>query len=209
MIIDALDESGKREDDGPREKLLSLLFDRLHELPQCFHVFITSRPESDVMQYLQGQESLDTPAIQVQYMHNIKDTNGDIYKYVCYRMMKDTGSGALNEHQCKILAKRAGEFFQWADIVCTFVRGDGKGGISVPARFELFMGLNESSANKPPALDKVYEIILDDAFSVKDEYAMTGYRSIMSQVLAAFEPLSRATLQRLQTGHDKNTIIHK
>ncbi|KAJ3746062.1 hypothetical protein DFH05DRAFT_1442776 [Lentinula detonsa] len=206
IIIDALDESGKREEDGPRDKLLSLLFVRLNELPQGFHVFITSHPEGDVMQYLQGQDSLDTQAIQVQYMSNIQGTNDDIYKYVCSRMMKKTASGKLEEHQCKILAERAGEFFQWADIVCTFVRGQGKGGIFVTKRFERFMNLNKSSSNDLHALDKLYEFIFNDALDVHDEDAMTGYRSIMSQVLAAFEPLSQATLQRLQIEDDGDTV---
>ncbi|KAJ3784074.1 hypothetical protein GGU10DRAFT_377065 [Lentinula aff. detonsa] len=206
IIIDALDESGKREDDGPRDKLLSLLFERLHELPQCFHVFITSRPESDVMQYLQGQESLDAQAIQVQHMRNIQGTNDDIYKYVCSRMMKKTASGKLEEHQCRILAERAGKFFQWAYIVCKFVRGNGQGGVSVNERFNHFMSLDEPSSNNPPELDVLYEIILKDAFDVEDAYAMTGYRSIMSQVLAAFEPLSQATLKRLQTEYNEATV---
>ncbi|KAJ3978738.1 WD40 repeat-like protein [Lentinula detonsa] len=206
IIIDALDESGKREEDGPRDKLLSLLFNRLHELPQGFHVFITSRPENDVMEYLHGQESLDTQAIQVQYMSNIQGTNDDIYKYVYSRMMKKTVLGNLEEHQCKILAEKAGGFFQWANIVCTFVRGHGQGGVPVKKRFKHFMDLNKSSSNNPPELDELYEIILNDAFTVNDEDAMTGYRSIMSQVLAAFEPLSQATLKRLQTEYNEDTV---
>ncbi|KAJ3733215.1 hypothetical protein DFJ43DRAFT_242886, partial [Lentinula guzmanii] len=205
IIIDALDESGKRED-GPRDKLLSLLFDRLHELPQGFHVFITSRPESDVIGYLQSQEALDTQAIQVQYMSDIQGTNDDINQYVCFRMMKNKVSGKLKEHQCKILAERAAGFFQWADIVCTSLSGQGKGGISITKRFERFMNLNKSSSNDLHALDELYEFIFNDALDVHDEDAMIGYRSIMSQVLAAFEPLSQATLQRLQTEDDEDTV---
>ncbi|KAJ3725084.1 quinon protein alcohol dehydrogenase-like superfamily, partial [Lentinula guzmanii] len=205
IIIDALDESGKRED-GPRVQLLSLLFDRLHELPEGFHVFITSRPESDVIGHLQSKEVLDTHPIQVQYMSDIQDTNDDINQYVCSRMMKDGVSGKLKEHECKILAERSGGIFQWAAIVCTSLIGPGKGGISISKRFERFMGLNPSSANDLDALDELYGFILNDALDVHDEDVMTGYRSIMSQVLAAFEPLSQATLQRLQTEDDEDTV---
>ncbi|KAJ3995205.1 WD40 repeat-like protein [Lentinula boryana] len=206
LIVDPAQVMADSED-GPRDKLLSLLFNRLHELPQGFHVLITSRSESDVIEYLQGQESLDTQAIQVQYMRNIQGTNDDIYKYVCSRMMKKTASGKLEEHQCKILAERAGEFFQWADIVCTFIRGQSKGGISVTKRFEHFMNLNKSSSKSLHVLDELYEFIFNDALDVHDEDAMTGYRLIMSQVLAAFEPLSQATLQRLQTEDDDRDTV--
>ncbi|KAJ3740198.1 WD40 repeat-like protein [Lentinula detonsa] len=205
IIIDALDESGKRED-GPRVQLLSLLFDRLHELPEGFHVFITSCPESDVIGHLQSKEVLDTHPIQVQYMSDIQDTNDDINQYVCSRMMKDGVSGKLKEHECKILAERSGGSFQWAAIVCTSLIGQGRGGISISKRFERFMGLNPSSANDLDALDELYGFILNDALDVHDEDVMTGYRSIMSQVLAAFEPLSQATLQRLQTEDDEDTV---
>ncbi|KAJ3979529.1 WD40-repeat-containing domain protein [Lentinula detonsa] len=201
IIVDALDESGQRED-GQRDELLPLLFDRLHELPQGFHVFITSRPESDVIKY----KDLNPPAIQVQHMSDIKGTCADIYQYICSRMMKNRGSGKLNKHQCKILAERAGEFFQWAVIVCTSLSGQGKGGMSVPQRYERFMDLNKPSSSDLHALDKLYEFIFKDALDVDDEDAMEGYRSIMSQVLAAFEPLSQATLQKLQTGNDVDTV---
>ncbi|KAJ3796208.1 WD40-repeat-containing domain protein [Lentinula aff. detonsa] len=201
IIVDALDESGQRED-GRRDELLPLLFDRLHELPQGFHVFITSRPESDVIKY----KDLNPPAIQVQHMSDIKGTHADIYQYICSRMMKNRGSGKLNEHQCKILAEKAGEFFQWADIVCTSLSGQGKGGMSVPQRYERFMNLNKPSSSDLHALDELYEFIFNDALDVDDEDVMEGYRSIMSQVLAAFEPLSQATLQKLQTGDDVDTV---
>ncbi|KAJ3983176.1 quinon protein alcohol dehydrogenase-like superfamily, partial [Lentinula detonsa] len=204
IIIDALDESGQKED-GQRKKLLSLLSNRLHKLPRGFHVFITSRQEGDVMQYLQGQESLDTQAIQVQYMSNIQGTKDDIYQYVCFRMMNNEGLGNLEEHQCRELAEKAGEFFQWANIVCSSLN-QFKGGITITQRYQRFMNLKKSSSNDLDALDKLYECIFDVAFDVHDEDAMTGYRSIMSQVLAAFEPLSQATLKRLQTEYDEATV---
>ncbi|KAJ3735609.1 WD40-repeat-containing domain protein [Lentinula guzmanii] len=203
IIIDALDESGKREEDGPRDKLLSLLFNGEHKLPQNFHVFITSRPESDVIEY----KDLNPPAIQVQHMRDIKGTHADIYQYICSRMMmKNRVSGKLNEHQCEKLAERAGEFFQWAYIVCSSLSGQGKGGMTVKQRYECFINLNKPRSDDLRALDEIYEFIFKDAMAVDNEDAMKGYRSIMSQVLAAFEPLSQATLQKLQTGDDVDTV---
>ncbi|KAJ3792300.1 quinon protein alcohol dehydrogenase-like superfamily [Lentinula aff. detonsa] len=203
IIIDALDESGKREDDGPRDKLLSLLFNGEHKLPQNFHVFITSRPESDVIEY----KDLNPPAIQVQHMRDIKGTHADIYQYICSRMMmKNRVSGKLNEQQCEKLAERAGEFFQWAYIVCSSLSGQGKGGMTVKQRYGCFINLNKPRSDDLRALDETYELIFKDAMAVDNEDAMKGYRSIMSQVLAAFEPLSQATLQKLQTGDDGDTV---
>ncbi|KAJ4478358.1 WD40 repeat-like protein [Lentinula aciculospora] len=152
IIIDALDECGSQEQNEPREKLLSLLMNNSQDLPKNFHIFVTTRLESDVITYI---ERFPT-SIQVQYMNRISNTNEDIYKYVCNQMM-NTGSrrGMLKEGQCKILADKAEGFFQWAHTVY-------------------------------------------DLFDPNDEDAMTAYGVVMSELLAAFEPLSQASLKRLQ-----------
>ncbi|KAJ3714302.1 WD40-repeat-containing domain protein [Lentinula guzmanii] len=208
IIIDALDESGQKED-GQRKKLLSLLFNGGHKLPRGFHVFITSRPEIDVIGYL-PREPLDphttqVQAMQVQHMGDIQGTKNDIYQYVCFRMMNNEVLGNLEEHQCRELAEKAGEFFQWADIVCSSLN-QFKGGMTITQRYQRFMNLNKPRSDDLHALDETYEFIFKDAMAVNDEDAMKGYRSIMSQVLAAFEPLSQATLQKLQTGDDVDTV---
>ncbi|KAJ3720294.1 WD40-repeat-containing domain protein [Lentinula guzmanii] len=206
IVIDALDESGGREEEGPRAQLLSLLINSTHDLPGNFHVFVTSRPESDIIEHLLEQEASDIQSSRVQYMDDIPGTRDDIFQYVCSRMMRNRVTGRLQEHQCKMVAERATGFFQWAAIVCTSLSGQGKGGLSVSKRFDRFMTLNPSNAKDLHALDGLYGSILEDAFDIQDTDVMAVYRSIMSQVLAAFEPLSQAGLQSLQPGSDENAV---
>ncbi|KAJ3992784.1 WD40-repeat-containing domain protein, partial [Lentinula boryana] len=206
IVIDALDESGGREEEGPRAQLLSLFINSTHDLPGNFHVFVTSRPESDIIEHLLEQEASDIQSFKVQYMDDIPGTREDIFQYVCSRMMRNRVTGRLQEHQCRMVAERATGFFQWAAIVCTSLSGQGKGGLSVSKRFDRFMTLNPSNANDLHALDGLYGSILEDAFDVQDADVMAVYRSIMSQVLAAFEPLSQAGLQSLQPGSDEDAV---
>ncbi|KAH7874982.1 uncharacterized protein C8R40DRAFT_1272626 [Lentinula edodes] len=197
IIIDALDECGSQEKDGPRDKLLSLLINNTNELPRNFHVLVTTRLESDVIVHL---ESASEP--HVQYMSKISNTNEDIFKYVCHQMMNGSKRGMLKEDQCKILAERAEGFFQWAYTVCKSLHGQGKAGMSVNKRFQRFITLGPADQKDLQALDRLYMSILNDVFDPEDEEAMNSYRQVVSQLLAAFQPLSQTVLKRLQLAGD-------
>ncbi|KAJ3898574.1 WD40-repeat-containing domain protein [Lentinula edodes] len=197
IIIDALDECDSQEKDGPRDKLLSLLINNTNELPRNFHVLVTTRLESDVIVHL---ESASEP--HVQYMSKISNTNEDIFKYVCHQMMNGSKRGMLKEDQCKILAERAEGFFQWAYTVCKSLHGQGKAGMSVNKRFQRFITLGPADQKDLQALDRLYMSILNDVFDPEDEEAMNSYRQVVSQLLAAFQPLSQTVLKRLQLAGD-------
>ncbi|KAJ3997666.1 hypothetical protein F5050DRAFT_1876401 [Lentinula boryana] len=203
IVIDALDESG---DQGSRAQLLSLFVKNTYGLPGYFHVLVTSSLESDVVAHLQEEKTSYIQSLKVQYMNSIPDIKNDMVQYVCSRMMENEGSGKLKEDQCKFLAEKAGGLFQWAAIVCTSIHGQGKGGLSISEHFDHFMSLSQVSVNSLHALDELYECILNNAFDVHDQDAMVVYKSIMSQVLAAFEPLSQATLQMLQPEGDNDAV---
>ncbi|KAE9390723.1 WD40 repeat-like protein, partial [Gymnopus androsaceus JB14] len=197
IIIDALDECGPKEEGGPRDVLLSLLINSVCELPKNFHVLVTSRMESDVNAAV--SEGSAAQSIQAQYMSNLQQTQEDIHKYVVDRMMTRKGaSGVLNESQCQILAEKAQGFFQWAYTACESLRGRGKAGLTVKKRFERFMSLSPSHGQDLLPLDKLYRSILEDVFDGNDSEAMSQYRVVMSQILAAFEPLSSLSLQKIQ-----------
>ncbi|KAJ4465955.1 WD40-repeat-containing domain protein [Lentinula edodes] len=197
IIIDALDECGSQEKDGPRDKLLALLINNTNELPRNFHVLVTTRLESDVIVHLESSSEL-----HVQYMSKISNTNEDIFKYVCHQMINGSKRGMLKEDQCKILAERAEGFFQWAYTVCKSLHGQGKAGMSVNKRFQRFITLGPADRKDLQALDRLYMSILNDVFDPEDEEAMNSYRQGMSQLLAAFQPLSQTALKRLQLAGD-------
>ncbi|KAE9404800.1 hypothetical protein BT96DRAFT_754872, partial [Gymnopus androsaceus JB14] len=198
IIIDALDECGPKEEGGPRDMLMSLLINSVCELPKNFHVLVTSRMEGDI--YAAVNEGLDTQLLQAQYMSNLQQTQEDIHKYVAHRMMTRKGApGVLNESQCHILAEKAQGFFQWAYTACEALRGRGKAGLTVKKRFERFMSLSPSHGQDLLPLDKLYKSILEDVFDCNDPEAMSQYKMVMVQILAAFEPLSNLSLQKIQS----------
>ncbi|KAE9402782.1 WD40 repeat-like protein [Gymnopus androsaceus JB14] len=194
IIIDAFDECGPKEEGGPRDMLLSLLIDSVCELPINFRVLVTSRMEGDVHAAVHDAQSL-----QVQYMSNLQQTQEDIYKYVAHRMMTRKGApGVLSESQCQTLAEKAQGFFQWAYTACEALHGRGKAGLTVRKRFERFMSLSPSHGQDLLPLDKLYKSILEDLFDCNDSEAMSQYKMVMVQILAAFEPLSSLSLQKIQ-----------
>ncbi|KAE9393321.1 WD40 repeat-like protein, partial [Gymnopus androsaceus JB14] len=196
IIIDALDECGPKVEGGPREMLLSLLINNICELPKNFRVLVTARLEGDI--HAAVNEGSDAQSLQAQYMSNLQQTQEDIHKYVTHRMMKKGAPGVLNESQCQILAEKAQGFFQWAYTACEALRGRGKAGLTVKKRFERFMSLSPSHGQDLLPLDKLYKSILEDVFDFHDSQAMSQYRMVMVQILAAFEPLSNLSLQKLQ-----------
>ncbi|KAE9402798.1 WD40 repeat-like protein, partial [Gymnopus androsaceus JB14] len=197
IIIDALDECGPKEEGGPRDMLLSLLINSIRELPKIFRVFVTSRMEGDV--HAAVDEGLDAKSVQAQYMSNLQQTQEDTHKYVVHRMMTRKGApGILNESQCQILAEKAQGFFQWAYTACEALRGRGKAGLTVKKRFERCISLSPGHGQDLLPLDKLYKSILEDVFDSNDSEAMSQYRMVMVQILAAFEPLSSQSLQKIQ-----------
>ncbi|KAJ3765661.1 WD40-repeat-containing domain protein, partial [Lentinula raphanica] len=202
IMFDALDECDGKE--GPRGRLLSIL---INTLPQNFCIFITSRPENSIMEDLNvKQASSSIQNLKIRYMEDIEGTRDDVLKYVCSRMMKTQGP-SLKEYQCRILADKAAGFFQWAAIVCTSLLNQGKGGVSVSQRFEKFISLSvEMNIHTLTTLDKLYEHILNDVFDTYDPEAMAAYRIVMSQVLAAFEPLTQNILHCFQTSGNMDII---
>ncbi|KAE9403886.1 hypothetical protein BT96DRAFT_936102 [Gymnopus androsaceus JB14] len=128
-------------------------------------------------------------------MSKLEETDADIHKYVVHRMMKGSGGlGFLDEDQCKILADNA--------AVCEALHGNGKAGLTVKARFERFMSLTGGDRDLIP-LDKLYKSILEDIFDYRDPQAISQYKIVMSQILAAFEPLSIRSLQGIQLARFK------
>ncbi|KAJ3976103.1 WD40-repeat-containing domain protein [Lentinula raphanica] len=153
IVIDALDESGAKED-VERENLLSLIVNGAHGLPKNFRVLVTSRPEYDVIEHLHiAKEAPNTKLLRIKYMDEIKGTQDDILL---------------------------------------------RAGITVPERFKRVMNLKKGNTNDFRALDELYIYILKETFDVTDVDDMDRYKFIMSQVLAAFEPLSQNALQNLQ-----------
>ncbi|KAF9068803.1 hypothetical protein BDP27DRAFT_1363869 [Rhodocollybia butyracea] len=184
----------KHDPDGPRDQLLSVLMSGRNDLPSNFRVFTTSRLENDIIVYV--EKSINWHASpRIRMMRDIEGIEEDIYRFVVAKMQTGGGLGILVHSQCRLLATKAEGYFQWASTVCKALRGGGKGGLSVQARFQQFMDTAPGNYTDLTPLDSLYMSILAECF---DQEAMERYHSVMAIILAVFEPLSRTSLKKIQ-----------
>ncbi|KIJ44835.1 hypothetical protein M422DRAFT_251822 [Sphaerobolus stellatus SS14] len=143
IAIDALDEAGTFKTRG---KILKLLTNQeyLARIPSSIRFFITSRPEKDILEYFQNKEN-----IQCAHLAEANsELTEDIYKVVYERLKNPQGQlykGIKHEH-CHYIALKAEGLFQWAAVVCDFIKGEGKGGQNILKRYnKLFESTNDSA----------------------------------------------------------------
>lgn len=192
VIIDAFDECGSR-DYKPRRNLLSILTTRAHELPTNIRLLVTSRPEPDIVQCLQH---IDSVGLRRRAMSELSHTESDISRYVDHRLVNEkTGRQSLTESQRRTVVERSEGYFQWAYLACEVLL-KSKGGLSITKRYERLLVLAPRKEDLQP-LDRIYSFILSNAFDTTDDDAMNLYRSVMGQILAAFEPLSWHALDEI------------
>ncbi|KAF5390094.1 hypothetical protein D9757_003876 [Collybiopsis confluens] len=188
IIIDALDEIGKETQES-KEKLLSLFLNENSKLPKNMHILVTSRSENDINEYI-DQYGL---ALWTQDMSELGKTEEDIGEYVYHRM-----KSKLSPSECKILAKQAEGYFQWAYTACQALLQMQKPGIKFKSQYKQFLTLSPSQNRHLLPLDALYRSILASIFDSRDETVMEEYRKIMSQIFSAYQPLSRQSLIQLQ-----------
>ncbi|KIK56975.1 hypothetical protein GYMLUDRAFT_777743 [Collybiopsis luxurians FD-317 M1] len=198
IIVDALDECGPQEGNGPRRSFLPILMDGVQELPDNFRVLVTSRLENDILEGLTKYAN----QLHIQDMSKLKHIKEDIDKYVVHKMQRAIDSGNFTLDQCKALAERAEEHFQWAFTVCKALYQEVKPGINVKRRFEKFMKLSTDLSNSHTLLDQLYKSILEEVLDSTDNDAMKEYRKVIGQILAASEPVSKSILQSLRSSSD-------
>ncbi|KAF9018769.1 hypothetical protein BDP27DRAFT_1251054, partial [Rhodocollybia butyracea] len=190
IILDALDESGPQEPDGPRDSLLSVLIAGENDLPSNFRVFTTSRLENDVIVYVEKFINVHS-SLRIQKMNNLEGAEDDIYKFVVGKMSKGGGLGILDNTECRALAAKAEGYFQWASTVCKALSG-------VSARFKEFISTAPGNHKDLAPLDSLYQSILTECFDCQNREAMKAYKNVMALVLAMFEPLTKSSLKNFE-----------
>ncbi|KAI0037475.1 hypothetical protein FA95DRAFT_1578820 [Auriscalpium vulgare] len=193
IVIDALDESGSV---NSRAQLLESFTAMLSHLPSNFRILLTSRPENDIVKALVGNQRI--------HHLNMSDvskesTNNDILTYIQSELRDAKGIPYpvfQNQHY-DILAMKAEGLFQWAYIACSVIRESTPGGM-----FGEFTSLtsNTFKPNKGP-LDDIYLYVLSALVaspntSQKDR-KVDALKTLLGQVLVAFEPLSADSLKEM------------
>src|SRR6266702_2874283 len=198
VVIDALDESG---DTTGEDGLHRFLAKNLSELPSNFRVLITSRLEGAIWSAFHAAKS-----VVVKHMNDHElgaTTRSDILAFLRDRHHSDDF-----EQYGEALVRRAEGLFQWAAVACEYVQ-EPKPVRSRKGRIEHLL-TSAADHHGQDLLNELYKRVLEDYFT--DEEARDLFRSVVGQLLAAFEPLSIRSLTTLRRhasngGNDSNSVV--
>src|SRR6266702_2399676 len=198
VVIDAVDESGDATGEDGLHKFLA---ESLSSLPSNFRVLITSRPQD-------GIESafLAAKSVIIRHMNDHElgaTTHYDILTFLRKKLPSDDF-----EQYGEALTRRAEGLFQWAAVACGYIR-EPKPVRSRKGRIEHLLKFAADHHGQDP-LNELYKGVLEEYFT--DEEARGLFRSVVGQLLAAFEPLSIRSLTILRRhasngGNDSNYVV--
>ncbi len=188
VVIDALDESG---DVTVGNGLHKFLAKNISRLPSNFRVLITSRPEDGIESAFVG-----APSVRIKYMDDLElatRTHDDILTFVRTMLLP---SDELNIY-CAALAAMAEGLFQWAAVACGYIlKPPSSFGFSRKKCIGHLLRLTADHHRQDP-LDKLYKEVLE-GYLIGQE-ARFLFRSVVGQLITAFEPLSIRSLTTLRS----------
>jgi hypothetical protein len=191
VVIDALDESG---DTTGRNGLHAFLAKNLSKLPPNFRVLITSRPEDGIQSAFDG-----APSARIIYMDDSQlaaRSDDDILSF-----LQDLLPAKEFEKHGVALAKKAEGLFQWAAVAGRFILDPPECFVfSKKACIEHLLRLTTDHDGQDP-LDDLYKEVLEGYLTHPKTRLL--FRSVVGQLIAAFEPLSISSLTTLR-GHASN-----
>jgi len=186
VVIDALDESG---DVTGGNGLHTYLAQALSQLPSHFRVLITSRPEHDIESAFVG-----APSVRIKHMDDLElatKTHDDILAFLRERLPSEEFRNYGNA-----LAIKAEGLFQWAAVACGYIlKPPGSFGFSKKKCIEHLLRLTVDYYRQDP-LDELYKEVLEGYFIHQE--ARLLFRSVIGQLITAFEPLSIRSLTTLR-----------
>jgi len=186
VVIDALDESG---DVTGRNGLHEFLAKNLSRLPSNFRLLITSRPEDGVESSFVG-----APSVSIKYMNDLKlaaKTDDDILTLLLRLLPPDE----FRTYGVS-LTKKAEGLFQWAAVACGYIlKPPGSFGFSKKKCIEHLLRRSADYHRQDP-LDELYKEVLEGYYIHQE--ARLLFRSVVGQLITAFEPLSIRSLTTLR-----------
>jgi hypothetical protein len=197
IIIDALDESGSREQ---RSALLQMLA-RIKELPSHFRFLVTSRPEPDIVEIL-GDNAWVRPSrldrLDQASIHH------DIRSFVHHRLSQITVlKNIWNDKWVDEITSSSGQLFQWAFTACKYISGDGTVGCDSLERLQQII-----TSRNYNGLDSLYHTILERLCIFQPgDVTHRRFQVIIGRVLSVRQPLSLDALAALWSEEeDKNQV---
>ncbi|KAG9308963.1 hypothetical protein JVU11DRAFT_11265 [Chiua virens] len=190
IVVDALDESGDRDD---RQQFLATLskWVRGPNLPTGLRFLITVRTESDILAAFPSGRY-----VTHKHMSDISDeiVDKDIETFIYHSLRHPEPASTWPDHEeCRLLAQHSQHLFQWAATACKFIQGIGVVRLDPSKRFEIVM--QNATRAVPHHLDELYGCILGQLLSTDD--ARESFRELMTIVLSLKEPLPFDSLSAL------------
>lgn len=198
IVIDALDESGGREE---RRPLLDILFSQLSALPINYRVILTTRPESDIV--LRCQHS----TVFCKWMGDVaaNQTLMDIQSYVSFRLEPIAGIlDKITTDWREVLAEHAEGLFQWAETACRYIDPTIQ---YVPLIEDNW---NTCISNSSSSLYELYHRIISQQREFKSTQFMNDFKIIIGAIMTAREPLTMDVLEKIFEGavHDVRMTLY-
>ncbi|KAG1879614.1 hypothetical protein C8R48DRAFT_648028 [Suillus tomentosus] len=193
IVIDALDECGHV---GDREDLLSILALESVKLPPTLRIVVTSRTELDIQQALEAQKNICSTPIDI----NSPANNKDIHLYLSDRLQNIRSKNKYlslpqewpGHDVIDALAARAHGLFIWAYAACRYVENG-----QYPEDRLADLLRTDVCSNAESALDLMYSTALESAGRWEDPAFSADFRDILGIVIAAKNPLTASTIDRL------------
>jgi WD40 repeat protein len=193
VIIDALDECGHV---GDREDLLSVLALESIKLPPTLRIIVTSRTELDIQEALEARENICSTPIDINSPANDKD----IHLYLCDRLQNIRSKNKYlplpqewpGHHAIDALTARARGLFIWAFTACRYLENSQNPGDRLADLLR-----TDVCSNAESALDLIYSTALESTGRWEDPAFSVDFRDILGVVIAARNPLTALTIDRL------------
>jgi hypothetical protein len=206
VVIDALDESGSREQ---RAQLLHMLgsLDKLQGQGR-FRFLVTSRPEGDIQTAFASKPWILSRNLAEA---NEASTDNDIKRYVESELSNEQVLIEKWPHKPweDLIILRAEHLFQWAFVACSFIKGTGEAGVNSVRRYT-YLSEHESDA-RLDKLDQLYKAVLVNLYGSGESDRVKLFRTVLGRVLSARDPLSLGALTNLRSddedAHDIRAIL--
>lgn len=160
IVVDALNDSGSVQG---RNRMLTILAERFHELPSNFRLLVTSRPEEDVLRIFDDEKLIRYIEMEVS-----DPISKNIEAYVASALVDAKGRplNIFTQRHYVTLAQKAEGLFKWAVDACKTIlwQGDGKRRTDTHQMLKIYEDLIHPLATLGTSSDEVQSVPLSDPF---------------------------------------------
>lgn len=194
IVIDALDESGDHP--SQRKQLLDIFAKRGHDIPPNFRFLVTSRREIDIEKLIGKRHIFHLQMDDI----SSTSTERDIALFIKAELVDAEDIPEDTNWQLQLVEKSEG-LFQWAVTACRFIQGNEKIGLPPSEQLKLILSTSKHQ-RQSSSLDDLYKEILQRVVDTEDDDSLCRFQITMGMILAAAEPLSISSLDRLHCKED-------